>query len=91
MPSDSEGDEKFSFTPSKYSANYVKFEPQFDAFGTLRVFDLAFDVNGTEEYVPSGEKELSTNVDIRKKQRSFVRKKLQCHRRDTCRYPSGRP
>ena len=78
MMSDSEGDEKSSFTPPKYSGNYAEFEPQFDAFGTLRGFDLAFDVDGTEDYVPSGETELSTNIDIPNKQRFFVKKNLQC-------------
>ena len=76
--SDSEGDEKFFFPPPKYSGDYAEFEPQFDSFGTLRGFHLAFEVNGRVEYVPSGEKELSTNPEVRKKQRSFVRKSLQC-------------
>jgi len=76
--SDSEGEEKFSFTPPKYSGNYAEFEPQFDAFGTLRGFDLAFEVEGDEDYVPTGEKELTTAPELRKKQRSFVRKNLQC-------------
>ena len=74
--SDSEGEEKSSFTVPRYKGNYVEFEPQLLAYATLKGCDIAFEPNLAADYFPSGEGVYSENEVTRKKQKAFVKKNL---------------
>ena len=74
--SDSEGEEKSSFTVPRYKGNYVEFEPQLLAYATLKGCDIAFEPNLAADYFPSGEGVYSDNEVTKKKQKAFVKKNL---------------
>ena len=75
--SDSEGEEKLSFTVPRFKGNFIEFEPQITAYVTLKGSQVAFKPDDTADYFPPGEEMISDNETIRRKQRNFVRKNLQ--------------
>ena len=74
--SDSEGEEKSSFTVPRYKGNYVEFEPQLLAYATLKGCDIAYEPNEEADYFPRGEGDYSDNEITKKKQKTFVKKNL---------------
>ena len=74
--SDSEGEEKSSFTVPRYKGNYVEFEPQLLAYATLKGCDVAYDPDEEADYFPWGEGVYTDNEAIKKKQKNFVKKNL---------------
>ena len=51
--SDSEAEERSSFSVPKFKGKYVEFEPQRLAFVTLKGCSIAFELNKTSDYFPA--------------------------------------
>ena len=75
--SDSKGEEKPSFTVSKFKGNFIEFESQINAYVILKGSQVTFKPDKAADYYPESEEVMSDNEVIRRKERSFVRKNLQ--------------
>ena len=75
--SDSEGEERSSFSVPKFKGKYVEFEPQLLAFVTLKGCSIAFEPNKTSDYFPTGQRLFSNDETKKNEQKSSVKKNLQ--------------
>ena len=74
--SDSEGEEKNSFTVPRYKGNYVESDQQLLAYATLNGCDIAYEPNEEADYFPQGRGNYSENEVLKKKQKAFVKRNL---------------
>ena len=75
--SDSEGEERSSFSVPNFKGKYVEFELQLLAFVTLKGCSIALEPNKTSDYFPAGQRLFSDDETKKNKQKSFVKKNLQ--------------